>query len=76
MKSKVIEALIELVNGLVDDTNNKNHDIFESKDGDIIIWKRGYGGAKYKAATIKLGSIYCEPLYGMLFVNEEKKDGR
>lgn len=75
MKSKVISALMELVNGLETDINNQDHDIFEIEDDDIVIWKRGYGGAKYKAATININAIYREPLFDMLFVNEEQKDG-
>lgn len=75
MKSKVIEALKELINGLEEDTNDKDHDIFETKDGEIMIWKRGYGGAKYNVSTINIDTIYGRPLYGMLFVNEkEEKD--
>lgn len=74
MKSKVIGALMELVNGLEEDITSKDHDIFETKDDDIVIWKRGYGGAKYKAATININAIYSNPLFGQLFVNEEQKD--
>lgn len=74
MKSKVIGALMELVNGLEDDINNKDHDIFETKDDDIVIWKRGYGGAKYKAATINLNAIYGLPLFDLLFVNDKDKE--
>ena len=74
MKSKVIEALKELIIGLEEDTNEKNHSIFETMDNDIVIWKRGYSGAKYKAATINFNAIYGRPLFDLLFVNEKDKE--